>query len=121
MFPVLARDERLPDKHVVIGVEHRGQAAAVSKEALRKNRFAVLKLSGDDVVLIYDEALDDALAYKAGGKRFSARDRKVIDGSGATWNVWGKSNRGDQLEFVSSFDVMWFAWHAFHPDAEVVR
>lgn len=120
MFPVLARDERLPDKHVVIGVEHGGQAAAVSKDALRKKRFAVLKLAGDDVVVIYDETLDDALAYKAGGKKFSARDGKVVDAS-ATWNVWGKSSRGDQLEFVSSFDVMWFAWHAFHPDAEVFR
>jgi hypothetical protein len=121
MFPVLSRDERLPDKHVVIGVEHGGHAAAVSKDTLRKNRLAVLKLGGHDVVVIYDEALDDALAYEAGGKRFSARDGEVVDASGATWDVWGTSSRGDQLEFVSSFDVMWFAWHAFHPDAEVVR
>jgi hypothetical protein len=72
-------------------------------------------------VVIYDEALDDGLAYETGGRRFSAREGKVIDASGATWDVWGKSSRGDQLEFVSSFDVMWFAWHAFHPEAEVVR
>lgn len=121
MFPVLARDDQLPDKHVVIGIEHGAQAAAVSKDALRKNRFAVFKLAGDDVVVIYDEALDDGLAYRTGGKKFSAREGKVVDASGATWNVWGKSNRGDQLEFVSSFDVMWFGWHAFHPDAEVFR
>ncbi len=53
-------------------------------------------------------------------ERFSARDGKVIDGSGAEWNVWGTSNRRDRLEFVSSFDVMWFAWYAFHPETEVL-
>jgi hypothetical protein len=121
MFPVRARDERLPDKQVVIGIEHGGQAAAVSKDALRESRYAVLKLAGEDVVVIYDEALDDGLAYKMEGKEFSARDGQVVDASGAVWNVWGQSSRGDQLEFVSSFDVMWFAWHAFYPDAEVVR
>jgi hypothetical protein len=91
----------------------------IRKSALSKKRVIQANLGKRAIVVLYDPALDDALAYERGARTLSLRDGRAVDERGVAWDVWGRSERGEQLVAVSSFDVMWFAWHAFFPRAEI--
>jgi hypothetical protein len=129
-FPVLNRDRRLEAKEVVIGLRNLNHSLAILKTAVVREKVVNLSLGDEPIVAIYDESLDAVRVYtrRVGETilNFEQNDGSVVDvGTASTWNVHGRavggSMSGTQLEWVSSFDVMWFAWAAFFPETEVYQ
>jgi hypothetical protein len=119
MFPLLSRGDDFRPKEVVIGIDDGSEALAIPKTALRKQGLITTKLGGDPVVVLYDPSVDDARAWRTGGRSFSVHEGAIVDERGARWDSFGRSDRGEQLEFVHSFDLMWFAWKGFFPTSRV--
>ncbi|MQA04443.1 MAG: DUF3179 domain-containing protein [Streptosporangiales bacterium] len=93
LFPVLQESQRFRPKEVVVAVRLGDHTAAVRKQAIVRRRRIEFTLA--DVPL--EAGWDDRLA--------TARIRRIDGGSASA---------------VDFFDVMWFAWYAFHPDTEVI-
>lgn len=92
IFEPLNKDDRLPKKSVVVGVrDEKGNAVAVLKNLLRKQKTVEALLGEREVVLTHDEELD---SHKATIK--------------------------DTGEQINSFDAMWFAWVAFYPNTQLI-
>lgn len=93
LFALVAEDRQLHPKTVVAGVrDNAGNAAAIVKDRLRREKQMEVKLGSRAVVLVYDPLLD---FYSASFK--------------------------DTAEPINAFDAMWFAWKAFYPGTELLR
>lgn len=93
IFEPLNKDNRLPNKTVVVGVrDEKGNAVAVLKDFLRKQKTVEASLGEKRVVLTYDEELD---SHKATFKETGGQ--------------------------INSFDAMWFAWVAFYPNTQRIN
>ena len=112
-------DDTFGPKEVVVGIEDGDNALAVHKDDIREAGVLNLQLGERNVVLIYDPEIDAALAWEAGDKTFTFNGEKAVDQNGVEWDVWGQGSNGDSLEFVGSFDAMWFSWVAFYPETEI--
>lgn len=130
-FPVRREDPRFDDKEVVIGVKHGAGRLAVRKSLLRRQGAVRAALDGEAVSVLYDPMLDEGRAYRSvtGGLplRLSSAEepgRYVDDMTGSLWDATGLALsgplRGQRLERLVSYDVMWFAWVAFFPETEVL-
>jgi hypothetical protein len=128
-FPIMSRNSRLPPKEVVIGIKAEGAELAVPKNSVADAGVLNLELGRTPVVAIYDESLDVVRVYSrlVNGEtiEFSIQDGAILDRSGSTWNVRGEAvesaMEGESLTQINHFDVMWFAWSAFYPDAELIQ
>jgi hypothetical protein len=127
-FPVMTSSDLFPAKEVVMGVKLGDDRLAIHKASLRAERVVNLTLAEAGLVALYDDALDTVRVYRSnpGGRRleFELADGEVRDSStGSIWTTTGRaesgSMEGTQLEYVNSWDVMWFAWYAFHPETDV--
>jgi hypothetical protein len=93
LFQPIVEDKQLPPKAIVVGVRDRaGNAAAILKDRLRKEKKMEVTLGGRTVVVAYEPSLDF----------HSAKSKE----SG---------------EWVNAFDAMWFAWKGFYPDTQLLR
>ena len=118
-FPVMKINNIFQPKEIFIGIEDGASALAVKKDTIRAEKVINTKLGNESIVVIYDEELDDALAFKSSGRRFRYQDGKSVDDSGSVWNIWGISDKNETMEFVNSFNVMWFAWYAFYSETKI--
>jgi hypothetical protein len=93
LFRPIFEDKQLHPKAVVVGVrDGAGNAAAILKDRLRKEKKTEVKLGGRTVVVTYDPALDfHSAAIK------------------------------DTAEWINAFDAMWFAWKGFYPNTQLLR
>ncbi len=123
-FPIMHRSDRLPMKHVVMGIKHNGEQLAIPKDAMRKVEVSNTDIGEEPIVVLYDSALDTVRVYsrRLEGKvlQFERRGDVVADRqTGTTWSPRGQALkgklRGAQLMGINTFDVMWFAWYAFFP------
>jgi hypothetical protein len=124
LFPVETYDPRLDDKTVVIGIELNQSHLAVEKNKLIREKTINTKLNNESIVIFYDEALQAARVYKSSLNSetylFKKVDGKIIDEQTNTeWSIEGESSKG-KLETVVYFDVMWYAWHAFFHDTQLM-
>lgn len=80
-------------KAVVVGIrDNAGNAAAILKDRLRKEKKVEVKLGDRMVVVTYDPVLDfHSAAIK------------------------------DTAEWINAFDAMWFAWKGFYPNTQLLR
>jgi hypothetical protein len=93
LFRPIVEDRQLHPKAVVVGVrDAAGNAAAVVKDRLRKERKIELALGDRTVLVAYDAQLDS---------------------HSATLKETG--------EWINSFDAMWFAWKGFYPETQLQR
>jgi hypothetical protein len=93
LFRPIFEDEQLPPKAVVAGVRDKaGNAAAILKDRLRREKKMELKLGKRTVVVTYEPGLD---FYSAAIKETAER--------------------------INAFDAMWFAWKGFYPDTQLLR
>ena len=93
LFRPIVEDKQLHPKAVVVGVrDGAGNAAAILKDRLRKEKKIEAKLGERTIVVTYDPELDfhSALLKETG-------------------------------ERINAFDAMWFAWKAFYPDTQLMR
>lgn len=124
----MASDQRLPAKHVVIGVKANGARLAIPKTAVAQNRVVNTSLGGVPLVAWYDEAVMAVrvLVRRAGTTVLTFRhdgNAFVDDQTRAPWTPAGRCQggrlAGTQLPLLPAYDVMWFAWYAFYPGTEV--
>lgn len=131
-FKVMNRDPRLGSKTVVYGINLGDQQVAVLKTKAASVRVINVDVGDRHLVVFYDELLDTVRVYDrdVGGTihNFAYRPDEpsfVDDGTGSLWSTTGEAVSGPltgtQLERVTSFDCMWFAWAAFFPDTELIR
>jgi hypothetical protein len=93
LFRPIFEDKQLDPKAVVVGIrDGAGNAAAILKDRLRKERKMEVKLGGRMVVVAYDAGLD-----------FHSATIK------------------ETAEWINSFDAMWFAWKGFYPNTQLLR
>ncbi|HWP60486.1 MAG TPA: DUF3179 domain-containing protein [Candidatus Acidoferrales bacterium] len=128
-FPVMAKDDRLAPKAVVVGVKANGQRLAIRKQALRERNVANISLAGLPLVAIYDPNLDIVRVFArvvaGSATNFVSEKGSILDElTGSQWTAEGRSIRGKaegtQLKRHPSFDVMWFAWYAFFPQTQIL-
>ncbi len=94
LFPVMNEDDLFDYKEVMVGIKNGTDYLAIQK-SLIESEGTVETLVGDlEIVAVWDDELQTARVFQ-----------KEEDGELGGW--------------VTSFDVMWFAWVAFYPDAAV--
>ena len=125
------RDNRLPPRETVAGLEIGGEAAAFPFSVLRKVRVAQETVGGVPVLMVHQPASDTTTAFEARIKHRALRFRPVDDGAsrlvdletGSTWNAYGLclagSLQGAQLKPLILVPEFWFAWSEFHPGTKV--
>jgi hypothetical protein len=126
------RDQRLPTKEFVLGVELDGAAVAYPFRVLSNEPVINDMVSGRDILVtfdrenasgvVFDRVLDgQTLSFKASdGDPFTLLD-------GETNSSWDASNglatagplAGAQLERIKSTTIFWFGWTDFHPDTRL--
>lgn len=94
MFPVQHESDRFAPKDVVVAAQLGDRTAAVAKDAVSRRGRIEFTLADVPLVAVWDDPL--------GAARVQRRD-------------------GKQTPAVAHFDVMWFAWYAFHPDTKVIE
>lgn len=93
LFTPIVDDRQLHPKAVVVGVrDATGNAAAILKERLRREKRVEVQLGNRIAVVSYDAALD---SHSAAVK--------------------------DSGQWINSFDAMWFAWKGFYPNTQLLR
>ena len=90
IFPVLAEDDTLDLKEVVIAGEYKNINFAILKNMLRREKEVEFDLEAEQFIARYDSSLD-------------------------TVKVFAKEE--DELLEVVVYDVMWFAWYAYFPES----
>jgi hypothetical protein len=123
-FPVMERNNILPDKSVVIGIDYQNEQTALQKTVLQDHKVINTNVGNQNITIFYDEQLDVARVYKnnLGDDEFTFKyeSGEFIDlQTGNTWTIEGESSIGT-LEPVVYFDVMWFAWFAYNPDTSLI-
>ena len=93
IFEPISRDDRLRPKTVVVSIrDDQGNAVAILKDLLRRQKKMEVSL-GERVILVdYDESLD-----------------------------FYQTSVEDTGEWINAFDAMWFAWAAFYPNTKLIQ
>jgi hypothetical protein len=129
MFPVPSSDRRLANKaEVLVFPDVFGppvRPLAVSVELLARRRLFALEHEGRRLVIV-TTAGGANRAYDAGDVRFTGIDAAGVlaDDQGQRW-VPGEDSlaaeEGRRRPRIAAHRAFWFAWHAQHPDTELVR
>ena len=90
IFSVLAEDNTLNPKDVVIAGEYKNMNFAILKNMVRKEKEVVFNIEAEQFIARHDKSLD-------------------------TVRVFVKEK--DELIELVVYDVMWFAWHAYFPES----
>jgi hypothetical protein len=128
LFRVLHEDGRFDPKEVVVGVKVGEHRLAIPKAAALEKGAWNLALAGQPLVAVRDAALDSVWVFtrQLGDRTFTFQmdeDNSLYDEDGGAWHREGTvltGPGGARLDAATFFDVMWFAWHAFFPETEVV-
>jgi len=123
-------------KDVVLGICLDGNARAYPLRDLPDAAVVNDRVGSVDVVLLFDEDTQTAIAYerrvvsRSGGRILSFYSVPASDGlpvaftdmeTGSSWNLLGQAVDGallgQQLIQGPAHNSMWFAWNAFWPDA----
>jgi hypothetical protein len=122
LFPLLNTDNRLQEKEIVTGIRLHDNPLAIHKDFMRKNK--IYNDQSAEIVAFYDETLDTARVFSSKFKgevlTFSFEDGVFSDHNGLVWSSEGISSEGT-LEWVDSFDVMWFSWASYFPETRLVE
>jgi Protein of unknown function (DUF3179) len=129
-FPLLHESDRFDEKEVMVGAKLGARRLAVRKSLLRGQLAVNATMGRQPVVFLYDPALDEGRAFLASSQaaplRFvpTATPGRYADDTGSTWDSLGRALQGRRggttLQRVLTFDVLWLAWYAFFPWAEVL-
>lgn len=126
LHPLASYDDQLPPKTRILGLQLDNLNVAVVRDSLRRPRAANFDAGVTPVVSIWDDELDAPRLFdrRVGNYllHFVYRDGVYRDvETGTRWQPDGRAVEGrlagNRLALLDSFDVMWFAWTAFYPDA----
>ncbi len=138
LFPVLRRDNRLPPKRRILGLEIGELYVAVDKPYVQSVLLLNFNAGLTPLLAVYDPALDAVRVFERKVPPMARRgetvpvelsfkffEGKYIDEqSRSEWLPDGSCAygryAGQSLKPVLAVDSMWFAWSAFHPLTEIV-
>jgi len=126
IFSIMSKDDRLPEKEIVIGIKIHNSELAVVKTKIAKDTVVNLSLKEEPIVAFFDDTLDTVRVYsrKIGDHELNFKlNNGMISTEDSTWNIFGESiegkMKGTELKIINSFDVMWFAWAAYYPETVI--
>jgi hypothetical protein len=130
-FPLLHESGRFDEKEVMVGARLGAQRLAVRKSLLRGQLAVSATMGRQSVVFLYDPSVDVGRAFLAGPHQAplgfaptATPGRYADEDTGSTWDTLGRAlqgrRAGTSLRRVLTFEVMWLAWYAFFPQAEVL-
>jgi len=125
------KDDRLPAREVILGLEVAGAAKAYPLSVLHAERVIDDTVGATAVLIVHQPSSDTTTAFNA---KFNDRilkfraadaeaDRLVDLGTHSTWNAYGLclsgKLKGSQLKPLVLEPEFWFAWSEFRPKTEV--
>ncbi len=133
IFSVQNFDQRLHPKERVLGIRTDDTSRVYPLENFSSDIQVINdSLDGEPVVIVGSSDLNFAVAFKrmlddGTVMEFSHVNEELPivmqDEFGTSWDVFGRAvageREGSQLEITDSYIAYWFAWAAFHNDAEI--
>ena len=128
---VLRRDERLPPKAMILGLDVRGSNEAFPLTVLREARVINDRLGGEPILIVHQPVSDTTTAFRArlNGRtlKFSAANRNASEltdrETSSRWDAYGHCTSGplagSHLTPLILEPEYWFAWSEFHPNTGV--
>ncbi len=124
LFPVDNRDDRIPEKEMILGFENDGTYKAYRLFDVESQKVVNDKIGDQNIVIVSTfPYLARAFDSNVNGKtlEFEMKEDKITDiQTGSTWNIEGvaisgemKDSKLNRLTFDPGF---WFEWVAFHPE-----
>ena len=127
LFPVDNRDDRIPDKEIILGFENDGIYKAYRLSDVESQKVVNDKIGDQDVVIVSTfpymaRAFDNNI--NGNTLEFEIKDDKITDiQTGSVWSIEGVAisgeMKGSQLDRLTYDPGFWFEWVAFHPDTLV--
>lgn len=135
-------DPRLLAKARIVGVSDEAGSVAVRFDDLAERQVMHVTEAGRNLVVFHQAGLASALQEREiaggrdvgqsgvfvaqlGGQKLTftpAGDGVFVDDqTGTTWNIFGESEDGSQLEAVPHLDTFWFAWATYRPDTVILN
>lgn len=114
---VAFKDTRLASNSIVYGIEINGKAKAYEENALRNAKLINDKVSGQSILVLWDDSLMTGRIYKTDAE-FFLKDGRIFDSAG---NIWSTDKINAELERINSFPHFWFAWAAFYPNTDLYK
>ncbi len=128
---VLRKDDRLPPKTMVLGLDVKGANKAFPLAALRAARVVNERLGGQPVLVVHQPGSDTTTAFvaRSNGRtlRFSAANPEAAEltdsETHSRWDAYGNCIsgplKGSHLEPLILEPEYWFAWSEFHPGTTI--
>jgi hypothetical protein len=116
LFPVLNEDDRFHKKAVVMGARTPEGAVAAQKSTLQREKLLEGSLTGTPILAVYDPRYETGYVYEnPDGQSFEYDAGTVV--TPADERVAPEEL---PLDRIHTFDAMWFAWHGFYPETDVL-
>lgn len=128
-FPVAFQSSSFGPKKIVIGTRIGRESLAVLREEFRSKVVENLTLGGEPIAAFYDSSTDFVRIFSRtineSTLTFNFDNSWIRDvETGSVWDPSGQATSGDlvgtRLREMPHFQVMWFAWYAFHPTTTMV-
>ena len=131
MFGRADEFKAMPGKDLVYGLRAGDRQAAVSKDYLETNGFALVTEVSPPALVVFSESHETAIAYSLAGmvglnlaKLKVDGDRISFEGSDKAWQTaTGRAlspGAGD-LPMVPLVSAYWFAWKTFYPNTTLIK
>ena len=130
---VLRKDDRLPPKAMILGLDLKGSNKAFPLTALRHARVINDQLGGEPILVVHQPASDTTTAFLARLKgrtlQFRAANPETTEltdsETGSRWDAYGKCTSGalagSHLTPLTLEPEYWFAWSEFHTDTGIYQ
>jgi len=129
LFPVDNRDDRIPEKEIILGFENDGIYKAYRLSDVESQRVVNDKIGDQDLVIVSTfphmaRAFDSNMNRKT--LEFEIKEDKITDiQTGSVWNIEGVAMSGamkdSKLKRITYDPGFWFEWVAFHPETELYK
>ena len=127
LFPVDNRDDRIPEKEIILGFENDDIYKAYRLSDIESHKVVNDKIGDQNIVIVSTvQYMARAFDSNIDGKtlEFEIKEDRIVDvQTKSVWNIEGvaisgemKDSRLDRITYDPGF---WFEWAAFHPDTLV--
>lgn len=115
MFSLMAENNSRHPKEMVLGYRNSDGAAAFEYDQLREEKVIDSEIGGKSYVMVYEEVLDTGRLYS------NPEKVEVSVSEDGKYKVNGEVYNADNLPLEEKpvFDVFWFAWNSFYPEAKI--
>lgn len=123
-FPLLnENDGTFQDKQIVVGVKMKDVTLAIDPNLVKINKVINFHIADHPALAVWDDQLETVRILSRIHKDETLEfvfDDGLFDQNGDKWQPNGTRD-GLNLTTLTYFDVMWFAWHAYYPNTEVIK